>query len=203
MNVIFKAHDLPASLNIDRYKAKRAVAVDIETTGLDWRDNSIASFQVYGGGSVYVIKAGSGLPQKMIELIERPDICKVFHYALFDLNFMVNQWQIEPQNIACTKVASKLVDPTRRDHSLKSLLRDKLGIRIDKRMRTSNWAAKKLSDAQLKYAAKDVFYLPRLLAVLKKELVKNGQWELTQACYNFIPRQVQLDQSGIKGVFDY
>mgnify|MGYP006194651211 CR=1 FL=1 len=46
-------------------------------------------------------------PDRLYEFLVQ--VQKVFHHAPFDLRFMVAQWNVTPRNIACTKVASKML----------------------------------------------------------------------------------------------
>ncbi len=49
---------------------------------------------------------------------------KVFHHAPFDLRWMMSHWQMQAASVACTEVASRLLnpDPDSASHSLKYLL---------------------------------------------------------------------------------
>ena len=114
---------------------------------------------------------------------------------------MAYQWGAKPVNVACTKVASKLVRPAETEHSLKSLLERHLGIFIDQGQRLSDWSATHLTEAQISYAAADVAYLIDLLGVLTDEAGRAGRCHLLDACVAHIPTRVQLDILGDPDVF--
>ena len=71
-----------------------------------------------------------------------------------------------------------------------------LGITLDKEQQCSNWARKKLSDAQIHYAANDVMYLHALKAILDKELKKKKCESLAAACFQFLNTRAELDILG-------
>ncbi len=56
--------------------------------------------------------------------------------------------------------------------------------------------AKKLTKAQIDYAASDVLHLHKLRDVLNQMLIREGRIELAQACFEFLPTRAQLDLDG-------
>lgn len=116
---------------------------------------------------------------------------------------MAFDWRCAPANIRCTKVASKILDPGRKEHSLQGLLLDHIGISISKSERTSNWFATDLSSEQLAYAARDVLFLPALFESLALRLRESDKWAVAERAFEFLPVQLQLDLWGCKGVFEY
>jgi len=128
---------------------------------------------------------------------------KVFHHAPFDLRFLTGRWGATPRNVACTKVASKLLDKGDVDHSLKALLLRHLGVRIDKDERLSDWSADTLTESQVRYAANDVRFLIPLLACLQQGLEAAGRWNLALACFLHLPTRAALEVGSFGDVFAY
>jgi len=123
---------------------------------------------------------------------------------MFDVRFMSYNWNVLAKNIACTKIASKLLDPAKqKNHSLKSLLNRYLGVPIEKTQRFSNWNSESLTEAQIIYAAKDVAYLFELMEHLEKELKAKNLLQLAKACFAHIPTRVQLEIGGFGDVYKY
>ncbi|WHT21180.1 ribonuclease D [Crossiella sp. CA-258035] len=171
------------------------VACDIETTGLDWATDQIATCQIHSPMTgTFVARIGVNSPSNLCQLIADPTTKKIFHHAPFDLRFMVSKWGVKPANIACTKVASRLLDPygDKSTHSLQSLLDRILGVQISKDQRLSNWQAVELSAEQLAYAAADVEYLIPLYKSLSSRLNKSGLSDLFAKCCSFLPTHVDL-----------
>jgi len=180
------------------------VAWDIETSGLDWKNDQIGTCQIYiPDHQVHIVKIGKGSHEQLKDLLRDSAICKVFHHAMFDLRFMAYHWSAEVNNVACTRVASRILNPNRESHSLKALVLDYFNASLDKAPQTSNWLAKELTTQQLDYAVADVIYLPRLLEILRKGLIKQKQWDLAVASFNYIPVRVMLDILGYDDLFQY
>lgn len=198
--------DLPAEI-ADAFAAVPLAAWDVETSGLDWRRDRLATCQVFANQiGVVVISLDEKPPVRLKALLEDPAVEKVFHHAPFDLRFMVHAWRAQPTSIRCTKVASKLLDPRAPNeaHSLQQLCFRYLGVRLDKgAVRTSDWLAEELTAEQLEYATRDVLYLPALLSALERELSKADLRPLYDACCSFLPARVSLELGDYPDVFAY
>jgi ribonuclease D len=79
---------------------------------------------------------------------------------------------------------------------LKDIVRELLGEEISKQQQSSDWGAATLSDAQREYAASDVRYLHRMVAIFEERLVREGRLEIAQACFDFLPTRARLDLDG-------
>ena len=101
-----------------------------------------------------------------------------------------------PDPIYCTKIASRLARTYTDRHGLKDLVREYLDIEMSKQQQSSDWAAEKLSDAQLAYAASDVLYLHKLRAALDLRLERDGRNELARKSFDFVGTRAQLDLAG-------
>ena len=191
---------------VDRARADGRIAWDIETTGLDWNSDRIGTCQLAVAGCVAVIQLDDWtVPDRLRDLLEDPKILKIFHHAPFDLRFMAHRWKADPANVACTKIASKILEPGA-DHatySLKPVLERYLGIVIDKTQQRSDWVRQSLSDEQLTYAATDVVYLSDLYDQLMLRAKRTGVDELIRASYEYLPSRVKLDLLGSGDVFAY
>jgi ribonuclease D len=198
--------DLPAGLAAAYGKAGR-IAWDVETTGLDWRRDRLATCQVFADSvGVSIVGVGSGKPSRLIALLEDPAVEKVFHHAPFDLRFMVHAWDARPTSIRCTKIASKLLEPhaPRETHTLAHLAWRHLGVRLEKGpVRTSDWSAPELTPQQIAYATGDVLHLPALLDALQPTLRTAGLGKLYDDCCAFLPAHARLETSGYPDVFAY
>jgi ribonuclease D len=181
------------------------VAVDIETTGLNPKTDSIGTCQLFvPSGSAYVLRPGPDATN-LKRIFEDRRIRKIFHHASFDAGFLRNHMGVELDNVVCTKIASKILFPEVEDHSLKALVERHLGIQLEKNpaIRISNWTAPDLSEEQLRYAVGDVLHLPVLMQALESQLHQAGRWKLAASAFDFIPKYVDLKLLGSKNVFEY
>jgi ribonuclease D len=200
--------DLPGDV-ADAFAMESRVAWDVETTGLDWRRDRLATCQLSAGGvGTVVVALGSalGIPGRLGGLLEDPAVEKVFHHAPFDLRFMVSTWGSHPVAIRCTKVASKLLDPGQpnEQHSLQQLAKRFLGVALEKgQVRTSDWTRPDLTSEQIAYAVDDVAYLLPLLDALTDCLNSAGLARLYDACCSFLPSRVDLELARYPDVFAY
>jgi ribonuclease D len=196
--------DVPESFAAAAVRAG-VVAWDIETTGLEWSSERIATCQLATpDGKCVLVAKPEASPTNLLRLLSDKRVEKVFHHALFDLRFMAFHWKAEPRNIACTKIASKLLNPSEgTNHSLKTLLNEHLGITIDKALQKSDWMREDLTPAQIAYAVADVLYLPELLGRVRVLLQRAGLAELYQGCLEHIPTRVKLDIGRYPDVYAY
>ncbi len=200
-------HDLPAEF-VASARAAGQVACDIETSGLDFRSDSIGTMQLYvpGAEAVIVQFDDASVPSLLSDLLEWENVQKVFHYAPFDLRFLRYHWKIRPRNVACTKIASRILNPhfATAQHSLKPLLERYLDVHVEKgSVRTSDWRATELSDDQVAYAVADVVHLPALLDVLMSESRAVGLADVIERSFDYLPVRVETDVIGCGDVYAY
>lgn len=198
--------DLPKSLASELARAP-VVAVDTETSGLDWRENRLQMCQLFTGNTgPIILRHVSDTPKELAALMASRRVLKVLHFAPFDLRFLQAQWNVPVRNIACTKAASKLLSPDvpNQMHSLGELVRCHLGVTLDKgSVRISDWGAPVLSMDQLKYAVGDVEHLPELYAILIDEVRRAGLDDLYRSICDYMPIDAHLDVSGMPNPLTY
>ncbi len=201
--VVICERDLPRSA-LDSSKEHGVVALDIETTGLKWKQDRIATCQVFiPERLVYLVRKTDSSCRVIKSILADESILKVFHHAPFDMRFMAYHWRAEIRSVACTKIASKILRPRSTRHSLEELLSRYLRTTVTKELRTSDWELDDLSPEQVCYAARDVIYLPRLLRRLRSELNSKGRWNLASAAFEYLPTRVRLDVLGCGDVYEY
>lgn len=188
------------------YKGETEIAWDIETDGLDWENGRIGTCQIHGPtAGTSIVQIGPGVPGNLLTLLESSEVTKVFHHAPFDLRFMMYHWKAKPKNIDCTKVASKLLHPSRpsSSHSLKEILHENLGVSISKAERLSEWTSETLSTSQIEYASRDVLHLIPLFYTLRAGLKECGRLDVYLKCREFLPTRVLLEVERWPDVFAY
>ena len=168
--------DIPDAL-LKSYLAQKEIAVDTELQGLRLGRDQVCLVQLSDRKQqvALVRPTPPKAPPNLKKLLTHPKTIKVFHYALTDVAFLKLSLGIDVYPYRCTKVMSKLVRTYTDAHSLKELVREFLGVELDKISQTSNWQRRDLSPAQLKYAANDVLHLLAVYDQLNRMLKERGK----------------------------
>jgi ribonuclease D len=186
--------DLPHGLDFGS-----AVAVDTETLGLVPRRDKLCLVQLSSGdGNAHLVqldRSNYDAPN-LKALLTNPEVVKIFHFARFDVAVIKYYLGIDVAPLYCTKIASKLTRTYTDRHGLKDLIKELLGIELNKQQQSSDWGAHVLSDPQKQYAAQDVIYLHELKARLDQMLAREGRSEVARACFAFVPARAALDLAG-------
>jgi len=198
MTVRLHRGDLP---DLSRYTG--AVAIDTETMGLSLDRDRLCLVQLSpGDGSADVVQIprhAAGMRHaapNLQRLLTDPSVLKIFHFARFDLAMLHQALGVMAEPVYCTKIASRLARTYTDKHGLKDLVREVLGHELSKQQQLSDWGAAELTDAQISYAAADVFYLHALKERLDAMLAREGRAALAAACFRFLPERVRLDLAG-------
>jgi ribonuclease D len=182
------------------------VAVDTETTGLDWRTDSLKLCQLFAPTVGPLLVRITGQAPVLGSLLEDAAITKVFHFAPFDLRFIEATLGARTSSVMCTKAASKLLDPElpSEAHSLGALLARYFGIELDKgAVRTSDWGSAELTAAQTDYAAGDVVSLLRLVDAELELLRRRGLEDVYVAVCDYMPVDAHLEVAGVSNPLTY
>lgn len=195
MAITVYQNDLPDGLDLGP-----AVAVDTETMGLRTLRDRLCVVQLSGGdGNAHLVQFRSGTgynAPNLKQLLENPNILKLFHFARFDLAALKHYLGAATTPVYCTRTASKLVRTFTDRHGLKDLCRELIGVEISKQEQSSDWGAHDLTEAQQRYAASDVLNLHQLKVVLDGMLAREGRMSLAEACFGFLPARADLDLAG-------
>ena len=186
--------DLPSGLDLGP-----SVAVDTETLGLVPRRDKLCLVQLSSGdGNAHLVQLDrtSYDAPNLKALFTDPAVTKIFHYARFDVAVIKHYLGVDTAPLYCTKIASKLTRTYTDQHGLKDLVKELLGIELNKQQQSSDWGAHLLSDPQKQYAAQDVIYLHELKSRLDQMLAREGREEIARSCFAFIPTRAALDLAG-------
>jgi ribonuclease D len=129
-------------------------------------------------------------------LLEDQSKTKLFHYGRFDVAVLYYTFGVTCSPVFCTKIASKLTRTYTDRHGLKDVCRELLSVELSKHQQSSDWAAEKLTDAQLAYAASDVLHLHALRDKMTANLQREGRLNEAEACFEFLPTRAKLDLMG-------
>jgi ribonuclease D len=195
MAVHFHEEDLPEGV-----LAAGPVAVDTETMGLVTPRDRLCLVQISdGAGDEHLVRFAPGSrydAPNLKAVLADPERTKLYHFARFDLAAIEYYLGVMAAPVFCTKIASKLTRTYTDRHGLKELVRELLGEEISKQQQSSDWGAPELNEAQREYAASDVRYLHRMVAIFEQRLAREGRREMAQACFDFLPTRARLDIAG-------
>ena len=192
-NHVYKG-DLPVNLDLGS-----VIAIDCETMGLNPKRDRLCLVQLSSGdGNAHLVQVNKGQTSapNLCRMLEDPNVLKLFHFGRFDIAAMFDAFGALTAPVYCTKIASRLIRTYTDRHGLKNLLQELLAIDISKQQQSSDWGAKRLSKAQIEYAASDVLYLHQLRESLNQMLIREGRMEVAQSCFDFLPTRAQLDLAG-------
>lgn len=110
----------------------------------------------------------------LFELLDNPNVIKVFHAARQDVEIFVRMTGKVPSPIVDTQVVA-MVCGFGDSASYETLASKLAGARIDKSSRFTDWSHRPLSEKQLAYALSDVTYLRTVYEKLHQKVEKSGR----------------------------
>lgn len=194
MTVKLYRGDLPADFN-----PGPSIAIDTETLGLKPGRDKLCLVQIStGDGNAVLVQIDRDTfaAPNLKALLANPAVTKIFHFARFDVAVLKHYLGVDTYPLYCTKIASKLVRTYTDRHGLKDLIKELLGVELNKQQQSSDWGAHVLSEAQKQYAALDVVYLHEVKARLDQMLEREGRSAIAKSCFDFIPTRAALDLGG-------
>ena len=197
MNIDIKLHkhDLP-----DEIKFSDKIAIDCEFTGLNIERDRLCLLQISSGkNDAHIIQLNKDNyhAPNLQNILKDENINKLFHFARADLLFIKKYLKIDIKNVNCTKIMSKIARSYSDKHGLKDLVKEFIGIDINKQLQTSDFGGE-LSDKQLKYCAQDVVYLHKIYDALTRILERESRLKLYKETIKFINTRVELDFASFK-----
>ena len=162
--------------------AQGAIALDLETTGLDTlthRITVIAIGLISQTGVAQAYLFDRNIEQSVSELrpiLEDPHIPKILHNAKFDWKFFWHHFGVSISPILDTMQASRIIDNgltgfEKGWHALGGVAERYLGVTLDKDedLRQS-FTGSELTERQISYVAQDVIIPLRLMDAVKKHM---------------------------------
>ena len=192
LNIKVHQNDIPDEIKLDD---KKSLAVDSEFSGLNVNRDKLYLVQISTGNNdahiIQLNRENYDAPN-LKRILANKNIEKIFHYARADLAFIKKYLNVNVENVNCTRTMSRLARSYSDQHSLKTLIKEFLGIEISKQYQSSDFGGK-LTDKQLTYAAKDVIYLHKISSALKEILIREKRYELYASSIKYLQTRVDLD----------
>ncbi len=197
-NIQIFEDDLPSNIDLSNEKV---LGLDSEALGLTLGRDPLTLIQLgLQSKQFYLVKLNreTYLAPNLIKVLSSSTIQFVMHYARQDLLWLKYHLKVEPKNIFCTKVASKIARTASNMHGYKDLVKELCGKDISKKEQTSDWGNPNLTEKQIKYAQQDTEYLFEIKDKLTKILTREKRIDLFEKCMKVIPTLVNMEMSGYK-----
>ena len=153
---------------------EKAIGVDLEADSMYHFKEKVCLIQMAAPGINVVIDplmVRDLSPLKPI--FKRPDVCKIFHGADYDVRSLYRDFDITINNLFDTELASRFLGYS--ETGLEAVLKNKFDVALDKKFQRKDWSRRPLPQDMISYAAKDARYLVPLAQILTSELEELGR----------------------------
>jgi len=153
------------------------IAVDTEFRRTTKDNMKLALMQVNDSSEIYLIDCLQiKEPRETCSFLSSPDPKKIFHSCREDIEAIYSWTNKGVLNIYDTQIANSLLGGT---YSIgyQALVKEKIGLKVSKDETRTNWLKRPLTEAQLNYAASDVYYLIDLYRLQREEFSKTNKLE--------------------------
>ncbi|QYM80866.1 HRDC domain-containing protein [Horticoccus luteus] len=159
----------PLLAALDRVKE---VSLDTEADNMYHFKTRVCLLQFLVSGQVYLVDALA--PIDLDPLWARLEkLHLVMHGSDFDLRLLHDRCGFRAKSLFDTMLAAQLLNRSR--FGLAALLEEHFGVALDKDGQKANWSKRPITPQLLEYASLDVWHLPALRDILKRELAKLGR----------------------------
>ena len=197
-NIKVFENDLPEDLDLSNEKL---IGLDNEALGLVLGRDPLTLVQLgLESKNFYLIKLNRETyhAPNLVRALSNKNTQYIMHYARQDLLWLKYHLKVQPKNIFCTKVASKIARTASSYHGYKDLVKELCGKDISKKEQQSDWGDPNLSEKQIKYAASDTEHLFEIRNRLIKMLEREKRIDLFKKSMEVIPVLVDMEIAGYK-----
>ena len=203
-NIKIFENDLPSDIDLSKEKV---IGIDNEALGLVLGRDPLTLVQLgLESKQFYLIKLNRETynAPNLINVLSNSSTQFIMHYARQDLLWLKYHLKVEPKNIFCTKVASKLARTASSAHGYKDLVKELCGKEISKKEQQSDWGNPNLSEKQISYAAQDTEHLFEIRKKLLDMLTRENRKDLFIKSMKVVPILVDMEIAGFKlNVFEH
>ena len=195
-NIKVFENDLPEDLDLSNEKI---IGLDNEALGLVLGRDPLTLVQLgLESKKFYLVKLNRETyhAPNLVRALSNEKTQYIMHYARQDLLWLKYHLNVEPKNIFCTKVASKIARTASSYHGYKDLVKELCGKDVSKKEQQSDWGDPNLSEKQIKYAASDTEHLFEIKNKLIKMLEREKRIDLFNKSMKVIPILVDMEIAG-------
>tara|TARA_B100000965_G_scaffold266051_1_gene224741 strand:+ start:242 stop:859 length:618 start_codon:yes stop_codon:yes gene_type:complete len=197
-NIKIFENDLPLELDLSNEKV---IGVDCEALGLVLGRDPLTLVQLgLESNQFFIIKLNRKTydAPNLVKILSSTSTEFIMHYARQDLLWLKYHLNVQPKNIFCSKLASKIARTASNFHGYRDLVKELCGKEISKKEQQSDWGNPNLSEKQINYAAQDTKYLFEIKDKLTKMLEREKRIDLFKKCMKVIPILVDMELEGYK-----
>ena len=197
-NIKIFENDLPLELDLSNEKV---IGVDCEALGLVLGRDPLTLVQLgLESNQFFLIKLNRKTYEapNLVKILSSTSTEFIMHYARQDLLWLKYHLNVQPKNIFCSKLASKIARTASNFHGYRDLVKELCGKEISKKEQQSDWGNPNLSEKQINYAAQDTKYLFEIKDKLTKMLEREKRIDLFKKCMKVIPILVDMELEGYK-----
>ena len=194
----------PIRLNecIEWLNRQTTIGLDTETNGLDPLINKVLLIQVGTDETQFVINTYKLDLREFFVALNREDLVKVLHNAVFDYGMLYTNYEFRLDNFVCTMIANKLLTQGRQleRNSYAAICEKYIGVKIDKEEQTSFVDMEPgdyIDKDQVMYSSIDVKYLPRLYDIIQGLLNSRGMELVAKIEYETIKVTAEMQVHGV------
>ena len=196
--IITRAEQVPAVM--EAISRAPAVALDLETTGLNPRRDRARLISLATGTGAWVIDLATVDPHAILpHLGAGCPVPLLMHNGKFDLGFLM-QMGFEPGEVADTMLLSQLLHAgqpaPKGTHALAGVAKRWLGVELSKELQKSRWDGA-LSREQLEYAARDAVVLIPLYEKLMAAAAEAGLEQAAEIEHRALPAITWMSLAGV------
>ena len=197
-NIKIFENDLPLELDLSNEKV---IGVDCEALGLVLGRDPLTLVQLgLESNQFFLVKLNRKTYEapNLVKILSSTSTEFIMHYARQDLLWLKYHLNVQPKNIFCSKLASKIARTASSFHGYRDLVKELCGKEISKKEQQSDWGNPNLSEKQINYAAQDTKYLFEIKDKLTKMLEREKRIDLFKKCMKVIPILVDMEIEGYK-----
>lgn len=155
-------------------KREREIGVDLEANSMFRYHERVCLLQISTPKQNIIVDplALDGL-SPLDSIFSSPKIRKVFHGADYDIRSLYRDFGIEVYTLFDTQIAAKTLGISKT--GLSALLKEKLGVIVNKKFQKRDWTKRPLPPGMLAYAIQDTCHLLPLSRILERELKGKGR----------------------------
>lgn len=160
-------------LLLPRLEGTPQVALDTEADSMHHYQEKVCLIQMSFQEQNFIVDPLAGVDlSPLMELLKKKEL--IFHAADYDLRLLRKAYDFHPgKPVFDTMLAARLLGYE--EIGLAALVLRFFGVDLPKEGQKADWSQRPLSPALLKYASDDTYYLEKMTALLKEQLIQSGR----------------------------